>query len=876
MKKYHQKENKMSNKLYIIDGNSLLFRAYYATAYGANPIIMRAKDGTPTNAVFAFANMINKIISSFKGDEYIAVGFDTDKKTFRHEENKDYKANRKPCPPDLKTQMPIARELLKSLGIFTYEKEGVEGDDICGTLAKLGEKHSIDVEIFTSDRDFLQLINKNVLVNILVKGMKDIRLMDEEKVFEEYGIKPVQIIDFKGLRGDASDNIPGIPGVGEKTAIKLIQEYGSFDAIIKESEHQNGKIWENIRDFEQQGRESYHLATIKCDVELPFELEDLKYRGFSFDVINAFCQKYELKQLLNRLPSKFKVSQTSEFEIQEISSFKDIAIADEIAFSIDMENINYNDAQIYGAAFFINGKNYYIDVTNLSNDKKIIAALENSKIKKYVFDYKAAKVALHRLHIDLKGLYFDILLASYILDSSLNNDADLVMNYFGKDISASKEDELSLFSQKNMQKSGKIAQYSKQMRNEIATSLEKVGALKLYEEIELPLADVLARMEIEGFPLDKNKLEEIGSTFREKLEKSAKEIYELAGEEFNIASPKQVAAILFDKLQLAKGKNGSTSVDVLNSLVGEHPIINKILEYRKYAKLIGTYIDGMSSHVRSDGKIHAMFNQSLTSTGRLSSSEPNLQNISVRDEEGKLIRKAFYYPEKKYSILSLDYSQIELRILASLSHCQSLIEVFNSNQDIHSATAKRVFKLNIEPTDQERRKAKAVNFGIVYGISDFGLAEQINSSMKEAREIISSFYMAYPEVGAFLTKVVENATRDGYVTTMLGRRRYLRDIHDSNYQVREFAKRAAMNAPIQGTAADLIKLAMVKVDEMLCKEKMETKLVLQIHDELLFKVPEEEKEKAMSKIKQIMENALALDVKLSVDGGFGQTWYDAK
>lgn len=867
----------MSNKMYIIDGNSLLFRAYYATAYGSNPTIMRTKDGTPTNAVFAFANMINKIISSFKGDESIIVGFDTGQKTFRHEENKDYKANRKPCPPDLKTQMPIARNLLKSLGIFTYEKDGVEGDDICGTIAKLAEKNGIEVEIFTSDRDFLQLISKYTTVNILVKGMKDIREMNEGKMQEEYGITPLQIIDYKGLRGDASDNIPGIPGIGEKTAIKLIQEFGSFDNIIAASAVQQGKIWENIREFRTQGEESRHLAIIKCDVELPFGIEDLKYRGFEFDVINSFCQKYELKQLLNRLPSRFKqIEKIQDFIITERASLDDVEFSDELSIAIDMENINYNDAEIYGLAVFSNGNTYYIDIEHLQSDIKFISLLENPNIRKYAFDYKAIKVALNRFGIDLKGLYFDILLASYILDSSLNNDADLVMNYFGKDISTKSSDEMSLFSQKNIEKTGKIACYTRQMHNEVRTSLEKVGALKLFDDVEIPLAEVLAKMEVEGFPLNVKKLEEIGSSFRIKLDQSAKEIYEQAGEEFNISSPKQVAKILFEKLKLAKSKNESTSVDVLSSLINEHPIIEKILDYRKYSKLIGTYIDGLKVHVRKDGKIHAIFNQSLTSTGRLSSSEPNLQNISVRDEEGKLIRKAFYYPNNEFSILSLDYSQIELRILASLSKCNPLIEVFNNDLDIHAATAKKVFKLNREPTDQERRRAKAVNFGIVYGISDWGLAEQIGVSLNEAKGIISSFFEAYPEVGTFLNNVVANATNNGYVTTMFNRRRYLRDIHDSNYQVREFSKRAAMNAPIQGTAADLIKIAMVKVDKILREQSLQTKLVLQIHDELLFKVPNQEKSIIFDLIKQIMENAFKLDVKLSVDGGFGLTWYDAK
>lgn len=862
-------------KAYIIDGNSLLFRAYYATAYGGNEI-MRTKDGTPTNAIFSFSNMLNKVLQSLKEGDALFVGFDTGKATFRHKEDETYKANRKPAPEDLKIQMPIVREMLHALDIFTFEKEGFEADDICGTVSKMLGKDGYDVIVYTSDRDFLQLIDKKVSIHIIKTGMSNIVVMNEKTMPELYGFQPLQIIDYKGLRGDSSDNLPGIPGVGDKTAVKLIQDYGSFEAIVEAAKGMKSKVGESIVQNAELGRHCYEMAKILTNVELPFTSKDLVYEGYSYEKVMAFCNKYELKQFLNRVPQNLrKDSELDNVEFEEVTKLPKFDDVKEIALALDIEPGNYNDANVYGMSILIDKKLYYIREENLKDNSELLEILKNPSVKKYCYDYKAIKVALHHKDIEIDGLYFDALLAAYLLDSTLVNNVDSIMHYFGANVSSKKDESLSLFDNSNPEKTCKIAYYSLKVANKALSDLDVLECLKLYQEVEIPLASVLADMEIEGFPLDIEVLEKMGENFKVQIESIKQRIYSMAGEEFNIDSPKQVGEILYNKLGLDNSKKNSTSVDALKLLVVKHPIVSEILLYRKYAKLLSTYVTGLSSHIYGDGKIHAIFNQALTQTGRLSSSEPNLQNISVRDEEGKLIRKAFYYKDDNLSILSLDYSQIELRILASLSNCKKLQEVFESGQDIHAATAASVFHVQ-NPTADQRRRAKAVNFGIIYGISDWGLSEQIGVSVKEAKQIISSFYDAYPEIGKYFQNITTEVVKNGYVTTLLGRRRYLREVHDANYQVREFARRAAMNAPIQGTAADLIKIAMIKVDRALKEKKLKSKLILQIHDELLFKVPSEEKDIVFNLVKDIMEHALDLPTKLEVDGGFGHTWYDAK
>ena len=863
-------------RIVIIDGNSLLFRAYFATAYPGVEI-MRSQDGTPTNAIFAFSNMMNKIIADLKEGECLFVAFDAGKHNFRHDQLETYKANRKPAPEDLVKQFPIVRDFLKALGVYQFEEIGFEGDDIAGTVARLAEKEGYNVNLYTSDRDFLQLVTDKISVNIIRKGLSDVVAMTPALVKDTYGFEPLQIIDYKGLRGDSSDNLPGIPGIGEKTAVKLIEDYGSFDNIIAHADEIKGKVGESIKANAEMGRLSRDLAVIQTDIELPFDIKDTEYHGYDFQTLNEFCQKYGLKQFINKVQPKWKKKDlnTIELDVKTVSSLEEYDVGNQLGIALDFEDDNYTLGLIYGLGLSFSETNLYIKLEDALKDEKLRKILKDESILKYCYDYKAIKVALAKNDIEINGVYFDLLIASYLVDSSLKNNPEIVMNIFGIDF-VDEEENISLFSAEKPQKTAKMAYFCRMLKDKVYSELEKIDAIKLYETLEVPLINTLANMEIEGFPLDVKKLDEFGDVYKEKEEKLAEEIYEMAGEKFNLASPKQIGDILYNKMRLSSNRKQSTSVDNLKDIADEHPIVNKILEYRKYFKLVSTYVEGLKAHVHSDGKIHAKFNQALTTTGRLSSSEPNLQNISVRDEEGKMIRQAFYYPDEDIEILSLDYSQIELRVLSSLSGCKALQEIFHSGEDIHAATAKKVFNLLGEPTALERRKAKTVNFGIVYGISDWGLAEQLEIPPKEAKAIITSFYQSFPEISTFFQGIIADATKNGYVSTLLGRRRYLREIHDSNYQVREFAKRAAMNAPIQGTAADLIKLAMINVANALKEGGFRSKMVLQIHDELIFKVYKDEKDKIYSLVKSTMENAMNLAVPLEVDGGFGKTWYDAK
>ncbi len=863
-------------KIIIIDGNSLLFRAYFAT-FNPNAPLMRAKDGTPTNAIFAFSNMLARIINGFKGEERFLVVFDTGKKTFRHQELDSYKANRKPVDKELIEQMPIARELLSALGVYTYELEGFEGDDIAGTAAKLAQSEGYEVTIYTSDKDFLQLIDKHIKINLIKKGLSDIRVMDEDTLFEEMGLRPDQIPDFKGLMGDSSDNLKGIPGIGIKTAVKLLNELDNLENIIEAAKTRTGKIYTSIIENQESGKLCKHLAQIKTDLLLPFNLEDTIYYGFDFNRLSEFCKRYDLRTLMNKIDQKFirTTSKSTNIDYKEVKSLPEIS-DNIVGLALNYDETNYYDSSISGIAISTLNNIYYLSIEDAKKDSRLKSILESNEIKKCCYDFKANKVALSRIGINLSGLTFDLLIASYMIDSSLNNNIDAIFNFFSTSLTR-QDDVIDLFSDnsKEIKRVCEIAFYSLHLKHDIEKQISDLQLFKLYNEVELPLTNVLAKMEIEGFPLNAHQLKEIGQAFYDKQKELENRIYEIAGEKFNIASPKQISELLI-RLGVFEGdKKFSTSIDVLKKVAHKHEIIPLILEYRKYAKLTSTYIDGLLVHIYEDGKLHPKFNQAETTTGRLSSSNPNLQNISVRDEEAKCIRKAFYYNDDYY-ILSFDYSQVELRVLAALSNCTKLIDAFNNDEDIHEATARHVFH-KTEITSADRRKAKAVNFGIVYGISDWGLSEQLEISAFEAREIIKSFYDTYPEIKYFMSNIITNAEKDGYVRTIFGRVRYLREIHDPNYQVREFAKRAATNAPIQGTAADLIKMAMVNIDKMLSENKYETKLVLQIHDELIFKVPKNEISIVSKKIKNLMEQVYPkLPVKLKVDGSYAKTWYDAK
>lgn len=857
--------------LHVIDGNSLLFRAYFATYFTGN--IMRTKDGFPTNAIYGFNNMITKILSTLDEEDKIIVCFDTGKKTFRHQEYNDYKAQRKQTDQDLLLQIPLARTLLNNLGVTYYEQEGFEADDIAGSIAKQASKKHIKTYCYTSDKDYLQLIDDFISIKMIKKGLTDIEEINEETLKEKMNLTPKQIIDYKGLMGDPSDNLKGIPGIGEKTAIKLLNQYQNLEKIIEEMKSQNSKLAQKIVENQDQGLLCKKLATIVTNMSLPFTIDDLSYKGYDYNQLSSFYTQYEFFSLLKKLkPNKCNKKSDDDnlpnFKCISVNNFKEIK--NPKIFIVDIEKGNYHNASVNGI-YFSNKDQVYFFSKSLFNDQDFIDFMSDNKKAKITYDFKMVKVSLNNYNIKVEGLVFDLLLATYLIDPSIISDPINVYGYYN--INLLIQSSLSIIEESYYDK---MAYYLEQIYQKVESKLKELNLFQLYNQIELPLTSILADMEIEGIPLNLNVLKDINQNYLSRLNEIQNRIYELAGYEFNIASPKQVADLLFNKLKLPSNKKQSTSIDVLNYLKDYHPIVKLLIDHRKYAKIISTYSQGLANYVYPDGKIHTIFNQALTQTGRLSSSEPNLQNISTRSEEGKAIRKAFFY-ENEY-LLSLDYSQVELRVLASMSSCSELIEIFNNDGDIHSATAIKVFNVESNQlTSELRRKAKAVNFGIVYGISDWGLAEQISSTPQEAKQIIDSFYQHYPEIKEYFAKTIEKAKEDGYSLTLYNRRRYIPELNSDNYQTREFGKRVAMNAPIQGTAADIMKICMIKVSEFLKSNNYKTKIVLQIHDELIFKVPEEEKDFMPQKLKHIMENCVSdLSVKLKVDGSLAKTWYDCK
>ena len=856
-------------KIYVIDGNSLLFRAFYATYMGDPNAIMRASDGTPTNAIFAFSNMLLKILSSFQGGEYIAVGFDTDSKTFRKEQYEDYKANRKPAPPELIPQFPLSRELLDCLGIPHFEQHGIEADDICGTIAKKAEAlGDFEVQVYTSDKDYLQLVDEDITVNLLKTGMSNMVEVTPSKMEELFGFKPRQIIDYKGLCGDSSDNLPGIAGIGDKTAKKLIAEYGSFDAIVEaaKSGKIKGKLGEKIVAGEAMGRECYNLATMLTDVDLPFGIDDLLYQGIDESAAKEFAAKYGLRQLSARLPARlFKGAEEQETAQKFVESR--FELEGEFSICPDYRDSQYPRFGLSGLAFSDGKSCFYLTAEELEKDGEARKALESEGIRKICYNAKQAYCGLRMLGISLCGVSFDPLLAAYIIDSNMASSPYDAFQSIGMALPEGlKGKELAM----------QVAYMGALSKAKMEESLRENDQLKLLTDLELPLSKVLAGMEGEGFPIDEKTLLCIGAEYRKKRDQAEQQFRDATGSDINLASSKQVSELLYATLGLPNKHKGSTSVEALQQLSPLHPCIAPLLEYRKYSKLVSTYIDGLLPHI-DGGRIHTTFNQTLTTTGRLSSSSPNMQNISTRDEESRLVKKAFFYPDGR-KILSLDYSQIELRILAALSGSANYKATFEAGEDVHASTARRIFGIpeGEEVPSSLRRRAKAVNFAIIYGTSAYGLSEQIGCPVYEASDLIKAFYRHYPEIGEYLQRIVDEAEKKGYVSTILGRRRYLPGVQSSSYIEREAAKRAALNAPVQGSAADLIKLAMLKIDEYLRKSGLKTKMVLQIHDELLFAIPEDELPFVPAKLKDIMENALDIGVKLCAESGLGDDWYGAK
>ncbi len=857
-------------KLLLIDGNSVLFRAFYATSYGN---IMKTSKGVYTNAVYAFANMLNKAIKTIKPD-YCAVAFDKGKHTFRHDIAPDYKAGRKETPEELIMQFPLVRDMLKAYNIPYLEYDTIEADDIIGSLAK---KYDMETCILSSDRDMLQLIDDTTSVYVMRKGMSDIAKMDETALKDEYGLKPYQIIDYKGLAGDKSDNIKGVEGVGDKTAVKLLNDYDTCEGIYDHINEIKGKLQGKLIRDKDSCFLSKQLATIKTDVEIDKKLEDLKL-DIDVEGRNNFFEQYEMYSLIRK---DDYLSEKKKAAASIVKTISDELLNDSLIYFVSDE-FSYYERKIYGACFAKGDKCEYIDLADLKNDVKALSYLADDK-RKTVFDLKALKHAMKYNGINLSDKGIDDIYLMCFLSNNYNADlSSIIMNYGfgaieeGKLIFGTVKKPLEPTNEVLSAYASTIAMALSKIKDTVRKELKEKEMISLYEDIELPLIDVLFEMEEEGVYCDEKELDEIAEATRKKIALYEEKIYHYAGHEFNISSPKQLAEVLYGEMELPDLKKGSTNAEVLIKLAEYHPIISDILEYRKYTKLYSTYAEGLKKYIRPDGKIHTIFSQMITQTGRLSSYDPNLQNISVRDDEGREIRRAFK-AENGHYFLSCDYSQVELRVLCSLANEPKMIEAFNNGIDIHTKTAMDIFGLTPEEvTPIARRNAKAINFGVVYGISDFGLSNQTNLTVKEAKKFIEDYFVTYPNIKRYLDTQVEFCKDNGYVKTMMNRRRYINEINDRNYMVREFGKRAAMNATIQGSAADLIKIAMVKAADVLKKEKMESKLILQVHDELIFDVPENEIEIMKVMIPKLMSEAYKLKTRLDSSLAIGKDWYEAK
>ncbi|MBR5341283.1 MAG: DNA polymerase I [Erysipelotrichaceae bacterium] len=856
-------------KLLLIDGNSVLFRAFYATAYGN---IMKTSKGVYTNAVYAFANMLNKAVKEISPD-YCVVAFDKGKHTFRHELNPDYKAGRKETPEELVGQFQLVREMLEAYGVPYLEYDSIEADDIIGSLAK---KYDMETCILSSDRDMLQLIDDTTSVYVMRKGMSDIAKMDEPALKEEYGLKPYQIIDYKGLAGDKSDNIKGVEGVGDKTAVKLLNDYDTCEGIYEHIDEIKGKLQEKLIRDKDSCFLSKKLATIKTDVDISEDLDSFRLK-IDEKGRNAFFEKYEMYSLIRKVEEKKKEIKSNTSIVKKIS--KDL-LKDAVIYFVSDE-FSYYERKIYGACFANTDKQEYITIEDLKNDKDASIYLSSDK-KKAVFDLKAVKHALDHNGMSIGENSDDIYLMCFLSNNYNSDLKTIILNYGGgeireiKDLFGTEKKPLEPTLEEQAAYAGEIAKNLAMILKKVEKELEEKEMVSLYQDIELPLVYVLYGMEKEGVYCDVKELDEIAENTKKKIDRVEARIYKSVGHEFNIGSPKQLSEVLYTELDLPDLKKGSTNADVLSKLTDYHPVVSDILEYRKYTKLYSTYAEGLKKYIGPDSKIHTIFSQMITQTGRLSSYDPNLQNISVRDDEGREIRKAFR-PGEGHVMISSDYSQVELRVLSSLANEEKMIEAFNSGIDIHTKTAMDVFGLSKEEvSDTVRRHAKAVNFGVVYGISDFGLANQTQLSFKDAKKFIDDYFVTYPNIKEYLDSQVEFCKENGYVKTMLNRRRYINEINDRNYMMREFGKRAAMNATIQGSAADLIKIAMVRADRKLKEEKLESKLILQVHDELIFDVPENEVEKMKEIIPEIMSNAYKMKTRLDSSLAIGKDWYEAK
>ena len=868
-------------KIILVDGNNLLFRSFYATAYQG--VIMKNSKGFPTNALYGFINMMNKIIKE-EEPNYILVAFDKGK-TFRHDKYDSYKAGRIEMPDELKLQFPKAKEVLDAFGIKHFEIDNYEADDIIGTLARIvDEDDEFIATIVSSDKDLLQLISDEVVVKLLKQSGHI--MMNRDEFMKTYQVEPARMVDLKALMGDASDHIPGVKGIGEKTAINLLAKYGTLDNLYANIDSVTGKTKEKLLADKDNAYMSYDLATIYKEVPLDFTLEDCKYGITDKSQLANILEELEFHSLLRKLDLEGSVEEkkeekedTKELVIDDIEQFKN----KDFAYYLETRGSIYSKSEILGIGIYDGEKGYFINKDNIEKYKDIFS----SDVWKFTYDYKKSLVVLNYLDIKFKNVSFDTMIAAYLLDYVVKDDISFVARSFDyqlpiyEDTYGTDKRPIEVEKEKLKEICCQKAQFIYETRKRLLKELSDDGELDLFNNIEMPLAEVLADMEITGIKVDVNYLTNVELELKEKLEEKEKEIYELSGVEFNIMSPSQLSKVLFEDLAIpypkkVKDNKYSTSKDILDKIIDFHPIVSKILEYRTLAKLYTNYAVGLKAEVREDGRIHTIFTQTLTRTGRLSSISPNLQNIPARAEYSALIRKAFV-PDENSKILSSDYSQVELRIFASMSKATNLINAFVNNEDIHTRTAADIFKVDMSSVTKDmRRTAKAVNFGILYGISSFGLSEDLGIDVKTAKKFIDDYLETYPGIRDFQAKEIADAYANGYVRTLMNRKRVIEELKNKNYMIRSSGERMALNTPIQGTAADILKKAMVEIYREFNKRNLKSKMLIQVHDELVFNVLDTELDEVSEIVRDIMENTFKIDVPLKVDIEIGNNWYEAK
>lgn len=860
-------------KVLLIDGNNLIFRSFYATY--ATGKIMRNSRGFPTNALYGLITTLNRIIEEEK-PTHIMVAFDKGK-TFRHEKYKDYKDGRKETPQELKEQFPLSREIVNAMGIECFEIDNYEADDIIGTFAKVCDSSdNYQAVIISSDKDLLQLISPNVEVRLLKSG--DYIRMTEDEFRKVYGIDPIRMVDLKALMGDSSDNIVGVKGIGEKTALKLLKEHKTLDGIYENIDKIKGKVRENLESYKSDAYDSYYLATIYTKVDIDTNIDNIKYKGYDLLKYIEILEELEFNSILKKLNIPKEVQKEEIVDTIIISDMSEVKINDDFSLYLELDDENYHKAKPFGISIYNDKISYYIpfDIFLKDPDKVLL-----NDYLKYTFDLKKLIVILKRYNLSIKNSKYDLMMSLYLLNYDLGDDIQDIMSKENIDTLSTKE--LSKLNDIDVLIKNMIlkAKYIYETKNKYLKELEKEEMLSLFNDIEMPLIPVLADMESVGIRVNKKYLEEMGVEIDEKILILEKNIFKLSGKEFNILSPKQLGEVLFIDLGIrypkkVKDNKYSTSKDILDKLLDEHPIIDMILEYRNLSKLNSNYIKGLISEIHDDGRVHTIYKQNLTKTGRLSSVSPNLQNIPIRMDYGKLIRKAFV-PDNNSILLSSDYSQIELRVFAHLSKSSHMIEAFKNNEDIHRKTASEIFNIPFnEVTSSQRSKAKAVNFGILYGISSFGLAWDLNIDFNEAKDFIDKYLELYPSITKYMNDTLNEARKVGYVKTLMNRKRKIPGLESSNYINRQAAERMAFNTPVQGSSADILKKAMIEIYDEFNKKNLKSKIILQVHDELVFNVLEDEEEIVKQIVKDIMENVYKLDVPLVTDIETGINWYDVK